>query len=225
MAYKSILRQIQKDKNQTKLTFSTRDERMSGNPIVDKIDDPEVDDRHDIIKVEDSTYNLSKVEAIYKWSDILYPKEMIDMYEGTYTHRKFASESDCDNALTTFMKNKFSSSYLASYVSAVNQNIKRLMMLRILVATFCFSENPRDNLPSKHRATACKFLNIPHNISLPAAQDMMENLQKMSNYEDMILGRLGYMIVWHDLATIEQMSGKPGLDGRRVFYLPHNPNV
>jgi hypothetical protein len=224
MARKSILRQIEKKPNQPRLTFSTRDERLSGEPIIQKTDEPKTDDRHDIIKVGESVYDMQQVQAIYKWAGILYPSELINMYEGTYTHTKFSSETACDNALSAFLQSKFNPAYLAEYVKAANKNIKRLMMFRVLVATYCFGEKPRDNLPMRHREKACKFLGLPYNLKLPAVQDMMEHSQKMSNYEDMILGRLGYMIIWHDLATVEQLNEVPALDGKRIFYLPHNPN-
>lgn len=225
MGHKSILRQLEQKQQQVKLTFSTRDERLTGDAIVPE-NETVTESRNDLIKVEESAYSISPPKPECKWVNILYSEDLLKLYEEYYYSGAGVTEKAADDALSGFLQKNFNSGYMDKWLKSATPNVRRLVMLRVFIATFggAIAGSKMDKLPRSHRDAAAKYVGLPSNSKITAVQDIFEKTQKSSSLEDMLLGRIGYLIIWYNMAPLAEISGKPGLDGKKVFYLSYKPD-
>lgn len=141
----------------------------------------------------------------YKYDNILYPRAAICIYE--LLKQKtivLEAENKCNNLISTFLEQKIqdigANEYLKIYRSAATDKIREIVMLRILAATFCFGKSKLDYLPETHRKSACQLLNLNQEVTQKQAIELLEEKTNKATSEEQILGRLGYLITWKELA-------------------------
>jgi hypothetical protein len=165
----------------------------------------------------------------YPYTGILYPFAMICVFHLVIYRKTFIprAEAICDELLQEFIQMKTAEvgadRYFKTYREATSLSTQRLTMLRILLATFEFGYKKIDNLPSTHRTTACDFLNLPYDIKLSEVQTMLEEEQLKYNIEERILGRVGFLIIWKELAGPDYNFTAPNTDKVEAVVEPDRP--
>jgi hypothetical protein len=173
-----------------------------------------------------SEYQIQSIKP-YPFTDVLYPLAMLCMFHLTMVRRVFipGAENICNELLQDFIKKKKeevgAEEYFRIFRTAVTPAIQRLTMMRILLATFEFGYKKMDNLPSNHKTVACDFLGLPYDIKLTDVQDMLEKEQLKYNMEELILGRVGYLIMWKELAGPDYNYEAPNTDKIEAFVDPN----
>ncbi len=133
------------------------------------------------------------------WSDVLYPKRLWDAYEAVRVRHHSVSEQACDMWLSEFMANTDKPRYLATYTQAVTPYITLLLMLRVLVASYGEDqEHAGGNLPQSYQPIAIGALGLEGSVPYTVALAMLERASKIASHEDLILGRIGYLMVWQN---------------------------
>lgn len=140
-----------------------------------------------------------------KWVDILYPQQLWDAYRDVREKGEYVSETMCDRLLTNFMASVDKVKYFAAFRSAMAPSSMRLMLLRVLVASFNEDEFPGGNLPSSYRHIATTMLGLPSTTPYNVAGSMLEHFGKIASHEEAILGRIGYLIVWQSRTSLESL--------------------
>ena len=160
-------------------------------------------------RIEDAVANtgLSKKDVtgapVGIWADTLYPHELDIIYYWVRKGRYIENvEKKCDDFLKDFMGRQNPNQYIQIFKQAMNPRVKRLTMLRVLLASFGFGEKPGDNVIETYRQTAKKFLQIKGEITQEEAHRMIESEHKYADTSEQILGRIGYLIIWKDLNAI-----------------------
>lgn len=148
-----------------------------------------------------------------RWVGILYPQKMLAIYmrvlSGRYTGA--SPEDACDDTLWGFLKSRHSSEYVKTYALAATAKTKRLVMHRILVASFGLGDKDIDNLDPQYFLMACQYLGAEPNLSFDHAVKMIESAHAHSLIEEQIMGRIGYLLVWRDLCRPESILSRPML--------------
>lgn len=148
-----------------------------------------------------------------RWIGILYPQKMLTIYMHVLSGRYAGTspEDACDDILWSFLKDRRSSEYVKTYASAATAKTKRLVMHRILVASFGLGDKDIDNLDSQYFLMACQYLGAEPNLSFDHAVRMIESAHAHSLIEEQIMGRIGYLLVWRDLCRPESILSQPAL--------------
>lgn len=164
-----------------------------------------------IIKVQDSTnvaavFDIAEVATnvnvdvallksmpYTKFTGVLYPAELMALH-----YLQLHDETYANQIIEYFLSNTSPEEYFKKLPEAVDQTVKNLVYIRILIAALSDSKREFDYLPKSYIKVAAK-LGMSHDISLRVAIDLLENTHKSSNFEQKILGRLIYMMAWKKL--------------------------
>lgn len=142
----------------------------------------------------------------YRYADILYPHKAICIYFVVRTGKLFVPDPErrCNDYVEQFMGQKIASlgpvEYHSQFREAVNDRIFELIALRTLAATYQFGKNKMDYLPSQRRDEILAYLKLPPDLSCNDALTKLEDVSRLANDEEQMLGRLGYLMSWRTLA-------------------------
>lgn len=141
-----------------------------------------------------SLYDFEMTPEINK----LYPLEIALIYHFYYKHKIIiASEEYTNNILNNFIREQDQIKYRDLFENSVSKTVKDIVMARVAMATYPTARpTPLDILPEDmFRAAALKFLGLNNDATIKHVADKLEKLSTSPN--DIILGRLGYLMVWH----------------------------
>ena len=147
-------------------------------------------------------------------TDILFSKEILGIYHCYYNHHDQVASEDCtDRFFMSFLQQTDPIEYQRKFEDAVDNTTKRLTIVRVALATSeqnslnIFWSNPnstnscgetyihkkQDELPLEFREPAFEYLGIS---SISEAADLQERLTRHATLDQIILGRMGYMMFW-----------------------------
>jgi hypothetical protein len=147
-------------------------------------------------------------------TDILFSREILGIYHCYYNHHDQVASEDCtDHFFMSFLQQTDPIEYQRKFEDAVDSTAKRLTIIRVALATseqnslHIFWRNPsstsscgrtydhkkQDELPLEFRAPAFEYLGIS---SIAEAADLQERLTRTATLDQIILGRMGYMMFW-----------------------------
>ena len=170
--------------------------------------------------------------------DVLFSREILAIYHLYFNFQDLVTtEEHTDAFFMDFFKGKNMKEFKQKFEEAVDLTAKKIVMVRILLATFAKSEGkvtinygrtlyttgntstscfdqppkPQDILPKDpFRQPAADYLGIrprviPSSLYGPGAEGvyagdvvkMQETLNKIASLEQLILGRLGYLMIWY----------------------------
>lgn len=195
---RSILRQLKKYESKPEIEI---EEPTS----IQKYQLQEVTSYDDIARSLDCQLTTIRGAPEGMWSGILYPRALGIAYWLVRTGRKYVPEKVCDSLLEDFIRKANTEEYKKNYIEASTPLVKRLIMMRVLIASFGFGNNKKDNVMARHKATACGFLNVETTIQMEQAQKLIENAYPQSGIEEQILGRIGYILIWKELCTPDDL--------------------
>jgi hypothetical protein len=140
----------------------------------------------------------------------LFSEEIFAIYHCYYHHHnQVVSETTTDKFFKEFLSTVNPDEYQKNFEEAVDETTKKLAVIRILIATFTkdnhttnttsgqFNTIPlkkEDILPLEFRQQASEYLGVN---SILEAIKLQEQLNKYVSIDQIILGRLGYMIFWN----------------------------
>lgn len=133
-----------------------------------------------------------------KYTGVLYPAELLAMHYLEIHDEKYA-----DEIIQYFLKNQNPTEYFQLLKDVIDDTVKSTVYNRILIAALSKSKKDYDYLPTKYVGIAAKYLHFSNAVTLRIAVDNLERLNKASNYEQRILGRLIYMMAWRRLLEPE----------------------
>lgn len=151
------------------------------------------------MKVPEVTKLLGSMQ-LTRWVDILYPMTTLARYHLFYNHHYQTSEQGADAEITAFMRNVDLQEYSQKFIVACDEETRRVVLIRCLLATFADFKNPRDRIPSEYRSRICNRLGIQI-TSLKSAVAYQERMKSELTMEQQILGRLGYVMIWNMIHT------------------------
>jgi hypothetical protein len=137
-----------------------------------------------------------------RWENILYPRSLGFAYRLVLEGRKSIPEIVCDQLLREFLVKQDPGRYVEIFRGTVNKIIRRLILLRAAVAcnsSFC-GGNPLDVMPESMKDRLRELLGNDvddWNNSFGSLEDLSRN----ACVEDLILGRIGYFILWGDVCS------------------------
>ena len=140
-------------------------------------------------------------------ADRLYPLEILCVYHCFYAHgRQVCGELVADKFLFDFLLESDLEEYIQLFDKTASNTAKKLAMTRVFQATYPppkYDATKYDKLPRiPFRAAAAKYLNLKATsvVAAPSVGDaakLQESLNKSATIEDIILGRIGYLMIWH----------------------------
>lgn len=133
----------------------------------------------------------------HKWSDVLYPLEVLAAYHCYYIHgHQATTEQHIDNLLKAFLSAKNMVEFRIQFEQAVQNDspVKKLILIRVALATY--GEAARlDKLPVEpFRAPSENYLRTR---GCGPLADLQARLHCRATIEQIILGRMGYLVVWY----------------------------
>lgn len=135
-----------------------------------------------------------------KSSDRLYPKEIGAAYYLFYRFGySIVSEQTTDIILQRFIKDVNIAGYINIYLDNINDNVRKMIALRGAAASTGQFEKTQDRIDTKHHAIFCKNAKISTLSRLNDIIDQLETTSKNSHYEDILLARIGYLMIWQNL--------------------------
>lgn len=179
------------------------------NPLEKKEDKPHIltEDPEIIAKYLRAPVELIKQISRSKYGNKLFPFILECAYNLVIlrSHYIYKAEQLCDELIELFFEDKLKkvthAEFLEEFKLASNTiEVKRQIMYRILIATFEIGYKKQDNLPPKLRKLALDFLKLDESITLSQSQTLLERHNKTCLIEELILGRMGYLLIWKDLA-------------------------
>ena len=133
------------------------------------------------------------------WADVLYSIDFYLIFKSSVRGHKRVShnfEMSSDGYLKSFINENFKDGrYIEKYKLAITPSVRLLILYRALVGTFQVD----NGVHKDRRPEICRKLNVKSDISLREANSILEGLFNKSSIEDMILARIGYMIILKDL--------------------------
>jgi hypothetical protein len=171
------------------------------------------------------------------FANILFSKEILGIYHCYYNHQTQVASEDCtDQFFMSFLRQTDPREYQKKFEESVDSTAKRLSIIRVALATSeqhslnIFWSNPnstnsygetythkkQDELPLEFRESAFEYLGIS---SISAAADLQERLTKHATLDQIILGRMGYMMFW-SWNNRGERSNIPLLSAPRKALLP-----
>lgn len=153
------------------------------------------------------------------WTNILYPYTLLCAYHIVLVKKGYVPEDKCDKILAKFLKKNYNLSYLDKFKEASTPAIKRLVMFRVMLASYNIGERRRDNLDKSYRVKAAEYLHINKDMLVNDLRNKMDAEYAQAGIEELILARVGYLMIWYDMAKINRDEW----ESTSVFYLPHNP--
>jgi hypothetical protein len=135
------------------------------------------------------------------WAGKLYPIELMVVYFVVFKGRAFLSDPEklSDDLLIDFMTNRINEigieGYFTEFKKALNPVSRQLMLSRMLLATFS-NKQDMGSLPKDLRLQFTSALGLDKNITHSVAAGCIEQFQRGADLEDLILGRLGYLMGW-----------------------------
>jgi hypothetical protein len=143
-----------------------------------------------------------------KWANILYPIEVLATYHTFYNHGEYiAGEPVTDWFLFNFLMKTNLKEFKTTFESAIDDHTKKLVMARVLLATFGGGQREEDRLPYEpFRQVAAAYLGIQPGAK--NAADTLERLTMYANLEQLILGRMGYLVIWYSHRQPEKPSAE-----------------
>lgn len=136
----------------------------------------------------------------YTWTNVLYPVELVAAYH-LYSLHHYVSEDVCNSLTVQFMRRVHPAEYTASFTKAMDATVARLMQARALVATF-YSQPTKfkhDRLSAEFRPEIAALLGVAPTITAREASNIMVGGNNAATFEQQILGRVGYLILWSKL--------------------------
>tara|TARA_R100001244_G_scaffold25113_2_gene25343 strand:+ start:13752 stop:14384 length:633 start_codon:yes stop_codon:yes gene_type:complete len=145
------------------------------------------------------------------YANILYPFKLSCLYHAVRNGSYIGGvEKKCDDLIQNFMNEKIRElgreGYLAFFQKAVTPQVKRLIMLRVLVASFGKGSKKMDIIPANLKRPACEQLELSTTINHKIAMGLIEKAYSYASLEDQILGRLGYLLVWKNLCGLDLLA-------------------
>ena len=170
------------------------------------------------------------------FGDALFSREILGIYHCYYRHQtQVASEECTDGFFLAFLRQVDPVEYQRRFEEAVDETAKKLAVVRIALATSeqnsisvyksrttcstgtVYSDFPvgstkkEDRLPLEFREVALKYLGLPQ---VSAAANFQERLTKQATLDQIILGRMGYMMFW-------SWNNRGGLSDIPLLAAPH----
>lgn len=161
----------------------------------------------------ESAYELVEKSqpSVGAWTNVLYPYELLQAYHAVRVRGDIVSEEYCDKLLHSFMAAQDKQRYLGIFKTAMTNKIFMIIMHRVLVGTM-FEDSNGSKLPNHLRPVALRHLGI-HGASVEGAMQQLEEVNSLASHEEMILGRIGYLMIW-------QSGLDPALIAPTNFRLP-----
>lgn len=161
-----------------------------------------------LIKLSGLYYNdleykilVDKISDIYynKFIDILYPLDIFIVYHLYYRYStQIVNEAIADSLFNNFIRKQDIVKYREIFEGSVNANVKNIVMLRVAIATFADIRDKLNFLPlSKFRYPSLDFIGLNCNACVDEVRNKYFEVIRNSCVDDIILGRLGYLMVWH----------------------------
>lgn len=147
-------------------------------------------------------------EEMPEWADILYPLELHMIYEQVLEGRyggNLDPEGITDSMLASFVGGRLGAQeerkYEQVFMSAATPQVRRLALLRGLMATYTSpgddaAKSELDMLPKRLTRTFKRALSIPGHVGRIEVMDQILIDHSRSSTEEIILGRIGYLILW-----------------------------
>jgi hypothetical protein len=178
------------------------------------------------------------------FGDVLFSREILGIYHCYYRHQTQVASEDCtDSFFMSFLQQVDPLEYQKKFEEVVDSVAKRLVIVRIALATseqnslHVFWHNPRstssygktydhkkqDELPLEFRGPAFEYLGIG---SIAEAADLQERLTRTATIDQIILGRMGYLMFWSwnnrgEWSNVPLLSApQKTLSPPQVIYLP-----
>jgi hypothetical protein len=151
-----------------------------------------------------------------RWTGILYPIEVLATYHTFYVHGEYiAGEPVTDWFLFNFLMQTDLKEFKTTFENAIDAHTKKLVMARVLLATYGGGQRQEDRLPYEpFRQVAATYLGVQP--SAKSAADALEHLNLYASLEQMILGRMGYLVIWHT----NQRAKQPSTESLLLSYTP-----
>jgi hypothetical protein len=146
------------------------------------------------------------------FAGILFSREIQGIYHCYYNHcNQVASEGCTDRFFVSFLRSVNPSEYQRKFEDSVDDITKKLVIIRVALATSESNTlnvtyrttnsygttytNPKkeDILPLEFRWPAFEYLGVK---SISEVADLQERLTKNATVDQIILGRMGYMMFW-----------------------------
>lgn len=161
----------------------------------------------DIIQKKEPPYPVSESKVDRDtWTDILYPYRLLQAYHDVRVKGKMVTERQCDKLLFDFMDSVDKQKYIQQFKQAITNKIFRIIMARVLVATF-FEDQNKSSMPKIYRKVALGYLGL-QSASDDSAMRLLEEYNAFASHEEMILGRIGYLMIWQSGIRPDQLAPK-----------------
>jgi hypothetical protein len=137
-----------------------------------------------------------------RWVEILYPIDFFLFFKsGLYGERHPAAvERDCARHLGVFINDRYQDGkYISAYRACLTPTIRRLILAQALVATFKSSGHRMQMLHVSRRGEICKKMSLSEAVTEQESCALFDSLTSKATIEDMILGNIGYLLLWKDL--------------------------
>lgn len=135
----------------------------------------------------------------YEWSDILYPLEILVIYHLYYAHGKqVVGEERTDDFLKSFLMSQDMGEFRVKFEGAIDDTTKKITLSRVALATYASRCPVVDKLPvSPFRVPSLKYLGLGPNATAGDVSGLQSMLDRSANIEQLILGRMGYLMIWY----------------------------
>lgn len=147
---------------------------------------------------------------------VLFSEEILAIYHCFYNRQdRVAGEVRTDFFFKRFLSQVDPHQYQQQFECGVDDITKRLAVVRILLATFATPDDGvlswpghsttsgwgqplkrEDYLPLEFREPAAKYLGLPWPVVGGTVANLQELLTKRATLDQIILGRMGYMLFW-----------------------------
>lgn len=135
----------------------------------------------------------------YEWSDVLYPLEILVIYHLYYNHGKqVVGEERTDDFLKSFLMSQDMGEFRVKFEDAIDDTTKKHTLSRVAMATYASRCPVIDKLPvSPFRVPSLKFLGLGPNATSGDVSGLQLMLNRSASIEQLILGRMGYLMIWY----------------------------
>ena len=150
------------------------------------------------------------------FGDVLFSREILGIYHCYYRHQAQVASEECTDAFfISFLRQTDPLEYQRKFEEAVDSTTKRLVIIRVALATSegsginivhgynttnscgCGTTYSRgkkeDKLPLEFRQPAFEYLGVN---TIAAVANLQERLTRYATVDQIILGRMGYLMFW-----------------------------
>lgn len=153
----------------------------------------------------DKLYEYLNGLEFTKLSEVLYPDIVLAAYHVFYKHKKCVLS---ENRIDQLLFQTITAMDIDEYINIFKQNIsaitQKIIALRCSAASTGEYKNDKDRIDKNYKTLFCKKAGIPITSTLNRILDNLEIISRHATTEDVLLGRIGYLMAWKYTKDHEQ---------------------